>query len=397
MALQNSPKIVTKNLIFYFDMNNKMKSWLGKPITNYYGDFSTSSGLRPNTQHLSYGAGWVGVDPGAPSPGFNIGKVYKFVSGSLTSTWSGNSYGYMFKDLASANGSVYTFSFWAYVSADCNIDYLPATSETTSGYGTPNIQNAYDLTKKGTWQKIGISSTGVGTTTRWLAYPARYGVTDGSFTGYFLIGGVQVEDGSFDTPYSESTRTNTQSIIDLTKNNTLTANSLTYNTDGTFSFNGSSNYITAAASSNFGFGSNGTVEQLVYISGNSGTNNRLWCVANNSSGLDAYLNGGSYNVYMHGGIVGTTTALPVSQSVLITVTYSAGAVTIYFNGIAQPLTGTTTGYNITNAGALFIGEYSGGGNYYYNGKIYLMRVYDRALTADEVKQNFNATRSRYGI
>lgn len=47
MALSHSPSIVTNGLVFYYDMNNSQKSWLGKPTTNFYtnGHFSNGTGI----------------------------------------------------------------------------------------------------------------------------------------------------------------------------------------------------------------------------------------------------------------------------------------------------------------------------------------------------------------
>ena len=40
---------------------------------------------------------------------------------------------------------------------------------------------------------------------------------------------------------------------------------------------------------------------------------------------------------------------------------------------------------------------AGYGDYYFNGRIYSGNIHNRALTATEIQQNFNANRSRYGI
>jgi hypothetical protein len=48
------------------------------------------------------------------------------------------------------------------------------------------------------------------------------------------------------------------------------------------------------------------------------------------------------------------------------------------------------------ANPTFIGKYNGDG-YYLDGKIYSVKIYNRALTASEVKQNYNATKSRFGL
>jgi hypothetical protein len=51
----------------------------------------------------------------------------------------------------------------------------------------------------------------------------------------------------------------------------------------------------------------------------------------------------------------------------------------------------TTGVNITD---LMRGPFS---NYWYKGKMSQVSIYNRALTAEEVQQNYNALKGRYGL
>jgi hypothetical protein len=73
----------------------------------------------------------------------------------------------------------------------------------------------------------------------------------------------------------------------------------------------------------------------------------------------------------------------------------------YINGKAEG--GTHVGNEWTasysSLDVRYIGryEYNGGYSRYFNGEIASVRIYDRALTGAEVLQNFNATRSRFGI
>lgn len=78
--------------------------------------------------------------------------------------------------------------------------------------------------------------------------------------------------------------------------------------------------------------------------------------------------------------------------------YTQGS--IFLNGVQQSLSQISGSQNVANhtfgAGVLQIG--CGGDNAYYGAwNISLVRVYNRALTAAEVKQNFNAHRGRFGI
>jgi hypothetical protein len=68
---------------------------------------------------------------------------------------------------------------------------------------------------------------------------------------------------------------------------------------------------------------------------------------------------------------------------------------IYINGSLN-VTGTgKAALNNTNAYPVNIGGLSYWG--YYSGNIYLARIYNRALTAQEVLQNFQSQRQRFGI
>lgn len=79
---------------------------------------------------------------------------------------------------------------------------------------------------------------------------------------------------------------------------------------------------------------------------------------------------------------------------------------IYINGsLVSTVTGSVNSYDgslITTAGNIGISKNQvfGGGSetyVYFPGEVYCATVYTRALSASEVKQNFNALRSRYGL
>jgi hypothetical protein len=85
----------------------------------------------------------------------------------------------------------------------------------------------------------------------------------------------------------------------------------------------------------------------------------------------------------------------VFQQLTIVRNYAMNAVYIYKNSLL-----TDTGYlptlskPIATSGPLTIGFGNGG---FYNGRIASMNLYNRALTTQEIKQNFNATKSRFGL
>ena len=172
-----------------------------------------------------------------------------------------------------------------------------------------------------------------------------------------------------------------------------------YDKQSSFDFDGTDDYINLGDDSRRDFGANGTIETIFNPHSSTG-NNRIWCIDNNSSNLDAYLNGSGYNVYMHGGAVGTTTPLVQNQYNHLVVVYNAGTISIYVNGNAGTMAGTTTGYNISNNSSnnsnLYLGAYRNLG-YNLNGEMSIFKIYNQPLTADEVKQNFNAYRKRFNL
>jgi hypothetical protein len=61
---------------------------------------------------------------------------------------------------------------------------------------------------------------------------------------------------------------------------------------------------------------------------------------------------------------------------------------------------TQTGTVGTNTNGISIGVYGGFNGvrgYYYNGNISSVKVYNRALSASEVQQNYNAQKSRFNL
>ena len=107
-----------------------------------------------------------------------------------------------------------------------------------------------------------------------------------------------------------------------------------------------------------------------------------------------------------GAFWGDVVLLVSSQSLVINQWYYVGFVrsgstgnwnlNIYINGTSDSNTTTSVNPNATNAGTAIgrAGDYT---SQYFSGRISNVQFYNRALSAAEVSQNFNALRGRYGI
>lgn len=70
--------------------------------------------------------------------------------------------------------------------------------------------------------------------------------------------------------------------------------------------------------------------------------------------------------------------------------------TIYKNGISGGSTQTYSGVPLASIGGIRLGRRWDLADY-YKGKIGPIKIYNRALTLTEIRQNFNAQRGRYGL
>jgi hypothetical protein len=76
-------------------------------------------------------------------------------------------------------------------------------------------------------------------------------------------------------------------------------------------------------------------------------------------------------------------------------TYDGATMKIYIDGVLSN-SKNQTGTISTNTNSLTIGDQPGYGEY-YGGRVSGAKIYNRALTASEVQQNFSALRGRFGI
>jgi len=115
----------------------------------------------------------------------------------------------------------------------------------------------------------------------------------------------------------------------------------------------------------------------------------------NSSGTLGWVVGSGSNVYT--GIDVVSSGLDVSKYHYAAITKSSSTLfTTYYNGSAV----TSTNFSNWTGSMLNVNigrGFSLSGERWFIGKIPSVKIYNRALTATEIQQNFIATRSRYGI
>lgn len=395
MGLIHSPQIVTSGLVFAYDMANTKKSWKGKPTTNIIGNGCFAGGAGIENESGSYGNNNIvmllnpGNTPYVLRQGPGGGEYEIHPKAGYAASLNAN--------------TTYCMSIWVAYTSDWNGNSLTLHSRWYDGAGNPYTTatdgTIFDTLNLGlVWQRryttFTTPSTVSGSYQWYLGYP-----TDNT-TGFRYITGVQLEEGTFPTAFVDGTRSNTQALIDLTGNNTITANSLTYASDGTFSFNGTNDRLTSSTSLfNRTNGQEITVSCWIKPS-RLGGQYSVFCT-NRSSDAGTYnwifyqhTNDGA--ISFHGSSQYKSTYIPVVNTwvnVTNTVT-SAGVSTLYVNGVS---TFVVNGYTYGGTPSLLGIGANPGGQESFQGSISNVNIYNRALSAAEVKQNFNALRGRYSI
>lgn len=394
MSLIHAPSLVTTGLIYYHDMNNTKKSWFGQPTTNVIAsDFDTTfeslsiGDTAGFNNQLGTGA-YLGVSAEKSYVGSKSLKVNRGVRGATQ--------GRIYRSYSVALGEYSAISCWVYstvAGANLRIEYnggdyawtAPVTYNTHTGTG---------------WELLWIRTTAPATSAT-TGYYFFYTNNDNVETYWDL---VQVEKTQYPTPYVNGSRSSSSAIIDMINTVTVGINSLTYGSSNTFSFNGTTDYLSNATPnlvsgngaftksawiySNFKGTSSRHPNIVSWGSNSTGTKNGLALMTDTSSNplvLQWFYN----NDY--------TWSIPdiTSSWCNLCVTYISSVLTLYLNGVSlgtQTVTGTIAVANTE----LEIGRYTAS-NHWFSGQIPVLQIYNRALSAAEVQKNFNALRGRYEL
>lgn len=200
-------------------------------------------------------------------------------------------------------------------------------------------------------------------------------------------------------------------VFDLKGNATGTLYNTTYSTTngGIFNFDGNADYIDFGKSpTNF---PTGDISVFAWVKGNSFRANwnifiTKWFadVAGNSGGSDFHFdlyNNGTY-VYQH---VYTTnrsdmygiTPLYTNTWYHVGFTISSGNLQMYLNGATDGTVYTGAARSTAANSNLWLGDARTNGAVTFNGSIGSVQIYNRGITFNEVFQNFNATKHKYGL
>jgi hypothetical protein len=206
------------------------------------------------------------------------------------------------------------------------------------------------------------------------------------------IANIQIEQKDHVTPFTISSRSNTTSLIDKKRTYTLNVSNVSFNSSGDIFFDATNDYIDTNSNSILSGTQDFTIESVYNMTsqtggmifgnyGSSYTTNTVWF----SGQYGLYLNSSHY-----------APGAPIANGRYhMVVTRLSGQIKLYLNN-SLVYTGTNTA-SISNGQNFRIGADVNGAGEPFGGNIYAVRVYNRAITAVEVDQNYKAYRRRFSL
>jgi hypothetical protein len=398
MGISYNPRIVTDGLVLALDAANT------KSYGNNTENLLSTSIRTTDGNGATSGSGWTLTANNAASPDGTTTATL------LTQTSSLSNSGILWLGGGNSAGQVMSI-FCKPVSGNAilqgqtgNGDGWTANLSTnvfTDTSGGRHANGRVDVYSDG-WKRVIIPMVSIPPFSGGGSFPGGDFYLTLQGAGSVLLWGWQRENGSTANPYYATTgtaKTRGTTWTDLSgRGNTGTlTNGPTYSSanGGYLVFNGSTQYAPIGTSA-FPFGSSpGTLSGWVKtntISGSWG-----WIISYGSyTNSQARFIGINNSTYYFGGIADDITAsgVPLNTWFNMVGVYDGTNASMYVNG--SLVSGPTAKTWNTVANNSQIGRQVNSTEY-WNGNIAQASIYNRALSASEIRQNFNALRGRYGI
>jgi hypothetical protein len=226
--------------------------------------------------------------------------------------------------------------------------------------------------------------------------------TFSSSTDFVYIKDFMVEQKDHCTPWTATSRSSTQSLIDLKRTTSIDVSNVSFDSNAQPTFDDTNDRMTMSNSSVFNHTSGLTIESFVKFDGNSAD---FIFEKGNVNTQYSLFSHGSDIVFrtFHAGDSDYHTLNPSKSSVGISNgvwhhivgSWDGSTKRIYIDGVEKSAV-SKSGALTTDSNGAAIGSFGGTSNgYYFGGEIAIVKIYDKGLSASEVKQNYNAYKNRF--
>ena len=298
-------------------------------------------------------------------------------------------------------GDTITVSFWARSSVNSNWSW---STYFNAGFSAPG----FGISSTTEWQRFQYTWTASNTFNFYMYFwPGNPG-----FVPYHVdLADIQVEiNKGHATPFTLSSRSATQGLLDLTGNSTIDLTNVSFDSNAQMTFDGTDDYISfGVTGGGLAGASQATMELVVKIDAlkeGSGAYQQVFGFRDNSdfdffflvfesanNGLTEFrLRGSNGTVYdLNPNILSY-----IGDYVHIVFTVSPTGRAVYYNGTLAT-SGGGWDSSFGSSSTFDIGRYGIGNLWFLDGVLPVAKIYNRALTASEIKSNFNAIKSRFNI
>jgi hypothetical protein len=312
-------------------------------------------------------------------------------------------------------GTAYTFSFkWKYngsITSSPTVGVSAAKGNPEGGANNNSFtsETANTISIGGGWYLTTYTFTfaSVPTGKAMLTFGLNTGSTAGFVNETFDIYEAQFEVKSFKSPYTAGTRSSTQSLIDLTRTSNIDVSNVSFDSTGQPTFDGTDDYILGTIPSSTFSGAHSigcwfyreTVTQWAGLFSNNVNTTSCsiltFISTSNSLGTNqAGVNGASISVDLG--------ADHLNKWIYAVITYagvtSGSTVNVYAYKNGSLLTASGSLYwNLSSSSSYYIGRHWTSASQILDGFIPQVSIYNRALSAQEVQQNYRAYKNRFNI
>lgn len=366
----------TDALVFAYDTGDTVNSFKGRPTTNYGPVSFGSWGTENTAQRIATGNTYNG------QPTYNCRTT-------LGASWQGIDTTISGLRTAAGTGGTVTMS--------CMVRNNNSTAYPMYAYIGHDFSSTRTIAANSDWQKV-----------QWTVNQSNMNNDYVEFRPYTNTDGVYLEmtmpmvevNVTYASQFVNGTRSATQGLLDLTGNRTVDLSNMSYDSNAQPVLDGSDDLIQTSIGTN----SLGTVASFEFIMncdnvqkspvisgyiGASPTENR-WDIQ-----LDRWGNDDIRFVFHadESGVVSNTTfSTGTYYHIVFTVDTLTDIASVYVNGVLDNTSAANQGLNTGVDIKIGAGD---GTN--YAGELPVVKIYNRALTADEIRTNYVHYKGRYQI
>ena len=402
MPSHAGPNIVREsNLVFALDTGDTSNSYRGEPTTNY--QWNGGSEFTPSYSDWTGAPAPIDVTNTSNQGPIKGAKTWQFTKNGSSNQWHG--WEWTYGGIWTGNaGDIWTTSYWYKTTNDAGLGgfsigyfYKPDWS---APFNTSILANVNSIIADGQWHYNY-------TTTQFNENYSNAIIVDGPSWGYstnpgiLYINGLQWEKKNHSTQFAYGTRSVSGSLLPLLGNTSLDISTVSFDSNAQITFDGTDDTISINSYPAIELADNISIE---YVYMRLSTDPVLDVIANKYHTVGWELFCQTSATFALAGRNGDGTYYATSNpayTIQNNQYYHLVAIKdgfswrLYVNGaLYASLTANTIG-TWSNNGILQIG--GEGAGYYPNMKLPIFKIYNSALSADQVKQNYQQYKSRFNL